>query len=106
MDIVIGNRQAGKTHEAVKIWKDNGYDGLLVVISATERHRIIGTYDIPPEYRYRIVLAMDFPHIRERSSVLRKLYIDNADMIFHDLYWGTPEVITTSGQATILHGGR
>ena len=103
MEVIIGGRQAGKTREAVKLWQRHDYDGILVVIDYKERARIIAQYFIPEEFRDRIMTSESYAWERKR---LNKLYIDNADMILARLFRGTPEVITTSGQATILHGGR
>lgn len=101
MKVITGDRQSGKTTEAIKL--ANKHDGYLVVHSKNRASQVYHSDDYPDLDQFPITY-----HELEkmRGSHPNCIVIDDLDMFLHSQIGLPIEAVTmTSSETTVLGGG-
>ena len=89
MKIIMGGRQTGKTERLVSLAKEN--NGIILVLSLRERHRLIEKYNLPDDMVRICRGAVKVPGARP-------LYIDGADTILQAMFRGRIKGMTMDAE--------
>lgn len=99
MRVILRPRRNGKTRLAVETFLEQ--NAVLIVMSTSERERIINEYQIPAHKREFVIVAAQAP--RALAGLHRNIIVDNADLILQ-MYLRARDpitMITVNGGATV-----
>lgn len=97
MELIVRPRAGGKTHAAVQ-WVQR-HNGVLVVMNAQERQRILEQYVIRDDQ-----VVTWFGVAMRSQGERRPMIVDNAEVILESMLGGYVEALTLTGSALVDNG--